>query len=94
MKDGDLATFTNCFTAAAGPDSQASMTRVGDDPAQREARIKSWFADFLSSADGFHVVNQTSTDPQTVDITYSIDPTGRTSQFTFRKFGPDWKISN
>ena len=94
MKNADLEALKNCFDPAIAPRLDAELNQEGADPAQRRAEIKTMMTDFLSQADGFHIIDQTVTASNQVAINLSFDGAGRTEQLSLRKIGDTWKISD
>jgi len=92
MKNGDPKAMLDCFDPAMAAGMEAELKRDGGDPVAKEAEIKSMLGDFLSNAEGFHIVDQTPTAPNEVTVNVSFDGEGQVRKMVFRQFGNDWKF--
>jgi hypothetical protein len=93
MKNGDVNALEDCFEPAIAAQLEADRKRDGGDPAARDAEIKTMWSDFLATADGFHIIDQTMTDSNEVTLNLSFDGEGRAQKMVLRKIGNEWKFA-
>ena len=92
MKNGDLKAMLDCFDPAMAAGMEAEMKKEGGDPAAKEAETNSMLGDFLEGADGFHIIDQTTTASNEVTVNVSFDGEGQVRKMVFRQIGNDWKF--
>jgi hypothetical protein len=81
------------FDPSSAPDLDAEMKQNGGDPAAKEAEINSALSDFMTAADGFHIVDETMTDSNEVTINLSFDGEGRVQKMVLKKTANEWKYA-
>jgi hypothetical protein len=93
MKNGDLDGFKDCFDPAQQTELEAELKKDGGDPAAKEAEIKAMWGEFIATADGFHIIDQTVTGSNEMTINLSFDGPGHVEKMVLRKIGNDWKFA-
>jgi hypothetical protein len=97
IKNGDLNGFMDCFDPAQQTELAAQLAaelkKDGGDPAAKEAEIKAMWGEFIATAEGFHVIDQTMTGSNEMTINLSFDGAGRVEKMVLRKIGNDWKFA-
>lgn len=89
MNNGDIQAFLNSLDPSMSTNFEAELKKeLGDtDDIKRNLR------DFLSDADGFHIVGETTNGGNDVDVEISFDGTNLTRKvvMVMRKTGGEWK---
>jgi len=92
MTSGNLNSWRKSSTPEAISQLESEWKKHGLSEAQQEAEIKATSDMLISSAVGFHILDQQLTSPDEAIINLSFDGEGTARKFVLRKVGSEWKF--
>jgi hypothetical protein len=92
MNSGDLTSWRLSCTPEAIAQLENEWQKHGLSEAQQKAEIKAMADMMMSSASGFHILDQKTTSPDETIINLSFDGEGTARKFVLRKVGNEWKF--
>ena len=92
MNSGDVNSWRQSCTPEAVAQLESEWQKHGLSEAQQKAEMKAMADMLMSSASGFHILDQKMTSPDEAIINLSFDGEGTTRKFVLRKVGNEWKF--
>lgn len=92
MNSGDLTEWRQSCTPEAVAQLESKWQKQGLSEAQQKEEIKAMADMLMSSASGFHILDQKITSPDETTINLSFDGEGTARKFVLRKVGNEWKF--
>jgi hypothetical protein len=92
MNGGDLASWRQSCTPEAIAQLENEWQKHGLSDAQQKTELKGMADMLMSSASGFHILDQKTTSPDETVINLSFDAEGTARKFVLRKVGNEWKF--
>jgi hypothetical protein len=92
MNSGDVTSWRQSCTPEAIAQLESEWKKHGLSEAQQNAQLKAMADNLMSSASGFHILDQKMISPDEAIINLSFDGEGTTRKFVLRKVGTEWKF--
>jgi hypothetical protein len=92
MNSGDLASWRQSCTPEAIAQLESEWQQHGLSETQQKAQIKAMADMLMSSASGFHILDQKMIFPDEAMINLSFDGEGTARKFVLKKIGNEWKF--
>jgi len=92
MNSGDFTGWRQSCTPEAVAQFESKCQKQGLSEAQQQEEVKAMADMLMSSASGFHILDQKMTAPDETTINLSFDGEGTARTFVLRKVGNEWKF--
>jgi hypothetical protein len=92
MNSGDVSSWRQSCTPEAIAQLENEWQKHGLSEAQQQAELKGMADTMMSSASGFHILDQKTISPDETIINLSFDGEGTVRKFVLKKIGNEWKF--